>query len=81
MTVDSSPSGSSEPGRADQRTRDGVNIVVWTLDVERRSVVSELNRAASRPRSEMVGYGREVGMRFKPELARELDRAEYQMLR
>ena len=81
MTVDSSPSGSSEPGRADQRTRDGLNIVVWALDVERISLVPELNWAASRPRPEMVSCGREVGMRFEPELTRELDSAKYQMLR
>ena len=29
----------------------------------------------------MVSYGREVGMGFEPELTRELDSAEHQMLR
>ena len=66
---------------AGQRTRDGFNIVVWTLDVERRSLVPELNWAASRPRPEMVGRGREVGMGFEPELTRELDAMQGRGLR
>jgi hypothetical protein len=39
------------PGRgAGQRARDSFNIIAWTLDTERRSVVSEVNWAVSRPR-------------------------------